>query len=344
MASMFVFASATACGGSCVATADTFSFGSRIGVPSAARTVDAASSVLTGTLSDNRVLLNATALKGPDPSENLVLENPYEGMPMRPQLSDLGLTEASEVVVFGELREADEVLFLNSSLSSIWPYGHQHRTFPSATVEQNIAFVEELLAYSNLTEDPDALLREWSNRLTGPAPHAALAYLEIAVERDFADTMSDFPLVMRALGAHLLAGRVLDGAAQQQLALIAPMLPQTLGLPLMIEQAETAKQNEAKLLKNVVASSLGARGAEVTADDGRDAFEAAFADLKPVLRKADARRLLAAFDLGISTLDNGLADDLMRAVLEREPLDPAADGSAAARRASWANEIVNFPD
>ncbi|MEM1233274.1 MAG: hypothetical protein AAGH70_04035 [Pseudomonadota bacterium] len=273
------------------------------------------------------------------------LIDPTEGRFLAFNMFDIASrTNGGLAILLGDMGADSTSVTVTFNMGSIWPYGHQHRTFPSANVEQSIAFIEELLNYSELAEDPDTLLRVWAERLTGPMPHAALAYLEVAVERDFGSTQPDMPFVMRTFAMYLLAGRSLDGPAQQQLALIAPTLPQTLSLPVMIDQSVTAGEVEARLLRNLVVSSLSARGADVSDTASQADLRAAFASLVPILRKPEATRLLAAFDLGIPLLDDGLADDLMRAVLQRDPLEPPVDGSPAARRAAWAEEIATFID
>jgi len=169
-------------------------------------------------------------------------------------------------------------------------------------------------------------------------PHAALAYLEVALERDLGEPL---PMLMRALGAAAVAGnRSLDPAAIEQLVTLAPVLPASITAPLLLDLSTRAQETTATLLRNALWPMLSARGAQVGPQSGAAALERALASLLPALRRADANRALAAYDTGLAHFQSDFGDLILTAILGQSPGQPLAGLSPSESREVWKKEIA----
>jgi len=316
-----------------------------IGITTAARMIDGSDVIFVGRLSVENgapVAIREQVLKGNPPAGAIALIDPSEGGFLAFNLGSLvGAAQGSSTLLLGELDRETGGLRLKWLFASLWPQGYQPTTFPSDTLAKNTAFVERVLGYSKLARDPDALAVMLHADITGRSdhpPHAALAYLEVALERDLGEPL---PMLMRALGAAAVAGnRSLDPAAIEQLVTLAPVLPASITAPLLLDLSTRAQETTATLLRNALWPMLSARGAQVGPQSGAAALERALASLLPALRRADANRALAAYDTGLAHFQSDFGDLILTAILGQSPGQPLAGLSPSESREVWKKEIA----
>jgi hypothetical protein len=310
-----------------------------IGVTTAARMIDQSDTIFVARLAvegGRTVAVADRTLKGEAADGPGALIDPTDGRFLAfNQSSRAAETNGAPTLVLGD-RDAKGAVGLKWLFASIWPLGYRPTTFRSDSVGQAEAFVVRLLGFSRLAGAPGdlatALQADISGRGDAP-PHAALAYLGVAVARDLPDPL---PMLFRALGTVAASeNRNLDAAAMEEIAILAPDLPPSLAAPLLLDLARRASGEPATILRNELSAMLSARGGDVGPASGPAAMEHALNALLPALRRADATKVLAAYDSA-----PGLGDLILTAILGRPPRQSLDGLSAAGRRDVWAQEIA----
>ncbi len=316
-----------------------------IGVTTAARMIEGSDTIFVGHLAVERghvVAIRERDLKGHPLGDKLPLIDPSEGGFLAFDLTALvnGMA-GTQTLVLGEFDRPSGGLRLKWLSASFWPQSYRPSTFPSETVAQSAAFVEHVLGFSHLAHDPDLLAAALYADISGAGdqpPHAAIAYLEVAVERDLP---APLPMLLRSLGAAAAArnGR-LDRAALEELTTLAPDMPASILAPLSLRLMNGAPPESAKLLKNTLWPMLSARGAAVGPDSTPAALEHGLTPLLPALRRADATRALAAYGTGLARFQSDFGDMILEAILGRLPNQPLKGLGHAARLGLWKQVIA----
>jgi hypothetical protein len=314
-----------------------------IGVPSAAAMIDAAGVIVVGPVAPTMPpsITPSQVLKGPAVAgRRLVLADPTNGQFLQFSLDRVaGIVGAAPAVVLGRLDADGNVLSLIWLNASLWPQGHRHDTFASDGLDNVLAFVRRVLGYSALAaKDPNGALTAVLRDLEEGRAEEPLAWLEVAVERDFGAAAAS---VRAAAAAVILAGRPLGPAAARQFAGTAQAYPVSLAAPILLGLAEGPAAERAK---PALRSMLTARGAELERGADANTMRKAWRALPTEVRKSDARRLLALFDAPWPILSGPRADATLEAIVGRRPPQGNVGLAPAPRKALWLSEIAAILD
>lgn len=315
-----------------------------IGVTTPARMIEGSDTIFVGHLAvegDKVVAVREKGLKGSGATNTIPLIDPSEGGFLAFNLTALAQeSKGAQTLVLGQHDALSGGLRLIWLSASFWPQSYRPTSFPAETVAQNVAFVQNVLGFSQLSHDPDALAAALYADISGAGdhlPHAALAYLEVAVERDLEEPL---PMLLRNLGAAAAArNRNLDPAAMEEIASLAPDLPASIMAPLLVKLLAGAPPDTAKLLRNTLWPMLSARGADVGPATSTADLAQALAPVLPALRRADAKHALAAYDTRLPRFETEFADRILEAILGRLPKQALGNLPPAARRAVWLQQI-----
>ena len=315
---------------------------SNVGVPSAATMIDAAAVIIVGSVEPTtpHTIVPLVVLKGSAvPGRRLALADPSRGQSLAFSLDHVAaMVGAEPTVALGRLEADPNVLSLVWLNASLWPQGYRPDTFASDTVDSIVAFVRQVLAYSALAaKDPNAALTAAFRDLEQGRSEAPLAWLELAVERDFGAAAFG----ARAVAAAILAGQALGPAAARQFADTAQAYPVSLAAPILLSQADGPAGAR---VKPALRAMLTARGADLASGAEASTMLKAWRSLPVDLRRAEARRLLGLFDAPWPSLNGERADTTLERLVGRRPAGNMAGLSAAQRKALWTSEVDSILD
>src|SRR5690606_10771682 len=117
----------------------------------------------------------------------LVLADPTGGQFLSFSLDRVpAIVGTATTVALGRIDADAKVLSLVWLNASLWPEGYRHDTYTSDGLDNVVAFVRRVLGYSALAaKDANAALATVLQDLDEGRAEAPLAWLEVAVERDF---------------------------------------------------------------------------------------------------------------------------------------------------------------
>jgi hypothetical protein len=305
--------------------------------------IDAATVIVVGPVVPTTppTIVPTMVLKGPAvPGARLVLVDPSPGQSLAFSLDDVvPLVGMEPTVILGRLEAERNVLSLVWLNASLWPHGYRYDTFTSDSVEDVVAFVRQVLAYSALAaKDPNAALIAAFRDLEEGRAEAPLAWLEVAVERDFGAAAFG---VRAVAAATILRGQPLAPDAARQFADTAQAYPVTLAAPILIGQAEGPADAR---VQPALRAMLNARGAALAPDADASTMNKAWRSLPGNVRRAEARRLLGLFDAPWPALSGERADATLEQLVGRRPPGNLSGLSAAQRKARWTTEVESMLD
>jgi hypothetical protein len=286
-----------------------------IGIPSPATIVRDATSITLGTFEPDGSEVRfrpIETLKGPKLSpKGIAVATP--GPIMGFDLADTARQRSGgRVLLFGSWDDERQRLVLPWYFGSIWPPTVGFSTFPSATLEGCLQFVQTVLGYHHLAEDGLApLLEALLTDAQGPKRYAALDFMDVSLNHSIKsdDRLTRRHVVWSGFVA-ATADRQSDKHLDELLPSLLPVLPASQAIPWLLEHDGT----QTGVVR--VQRLLGARGIPVPDRPlSREGIERLFREHQRSLRIKDAEFALSMFDSPFPLIRDRFSDRVLERIL-----------------------------